>query len=84
MAPTNSVVQAVVNNSRKFMTVPQQSAANEAKSAAPSAADASADSSASANSSPPEKKSAKSLTPEEQMARYEDELKETDWGHQPC
>jgi hypothetical protein len=24
------------------------------------------------------------LTAEEQMARYEDELKESDWGHQPC
>ena len=24
------------------------------------------------------------LTPEEQMALYEDDLKETDWGHQPC
>ena len=24
------------------------------------------------------------LTPEEQMARFEKELKEDDWGHQPC
>ena len=24
------------------------------------------------------------LTPEEQMARYEKDLKENDWGHQPC
>jgi hypothetical protein len=24
------------------------------------------------------------LTPEEQMAQYEESLKETDWGHQPC
>ena len=24
------------------------------------------------------------LTPEEQMARFEDALKEEDWGHQPC
>lgn len=24
------------------------------------------------------------LTPEEQMARFEKELKENDWGHQPC
>lgn len=24
------------------------------------------------------------LSTEEQMARYEDSLKETDWGHQPC
>ncbi|MEW6304655.1 MAG: hypothetical protein AB1705_14360 [Verrucomicrobiota bacterium] len=27
---------------------------------------------------------AKPLTPEEQMALYEKELKENDWGHQPC
>ena len=26
----------------------------------------------------------KTLTAEEQMARYEDSLKENDWGHQPC
>ena len=26
----------------------------------------------------------KKLTPEEQMALYEESLKETDWGHQPC
>ncbi len=24
------------------------------------------------------------LTPEEQMALYEKQLKEDDWGHQPC
>lgn len=24
------------------------------------------------------------LSPEEQMARFEKELKEKDWGHQPC
>jgi hypothetical protein len=30
---------------------------------------------------PPEPKK---LTPEEQMALYEKELKENDWGHQPC
>ncbi|HTL66809.1 MAG TPA: hypothetical protein VL200_04035 [Lacunisphaera sp.] len=24
------------------------------------------------------------LTPEEQMAQFEKELKEQDWGHQPC
>lgn len=27
---------------------------------------------------------ANQLTPEEQMALFEKELKETDWGHQPC
>ena len=29
-------------------------------------------------------KSVSELTPEEQMALYEKELKENDWGHQPC
>jgi hypothetical protein len=24
------------------------------------------------------------LSAEEQMARYEEDLKENDWGHQPC
>jgi hypothetical protein len=27
---------------------------------------------------------AKELTPEEQMALFEKDLKEKDWGHQPC
>ena len=27
---------------------------------------------------------ANTLTPDEQMALFEQELKETDWGHQPC
>jgi len=27
---------------------------------------------------------AKPLTPEEQMAAFEKDLKENDWGHQPC
>jgi hypothetical protein len=26
----------------------------------------------------------KKLTPEEQMELYEKDLKENDWGHQPC
>ena len=29
-------------------------------------------------------KSVGELSSEEQMARYEESLKETDWGHQPC
>jgi hypothetical protein len=29
-------------------------------------------------------RSTKELSPEEQMALYEKELKENDWGHQPC
>lgn len=32
------------------------------------------------NGAPP----AKPLTPEEQMERFAQELKENDWGHQPC
>lgn len=37
------------------------------------------------NSSPAEElPTIKKLTPEEQMALYEKELKEDDWGHQPC
>ena len=24
------------------------------------------------------------LSPEEQMEKYEEDLKENDWGHQPC
>ena len=31
-----------------------------------------------------EKPPTKPLTPEEQMALYEKDLKENDWGHQPC
>lgn len=30
---------------------------------------------------PPEKPE---LTAEEQMAKFEEDLKENDWGHQPC
>ena len=38
-----------------------------------------------ASSSPPvSKESAKELTPEEQMALYEQDLKENDSGHRPC
>ena len=29
-------------------------------------------------------KPANELSEEEQMAQYEESLKETDWGHQPC
>jgi len=36
----------------------------------------------SAQPAEPEKKP--ELSPEEQMANYEDQLKEDDWGHQPC
>jgi hypothetical protein len=36
------------------------------------------------DSTPSEPKPANQLTPEEQMALFEKELKETDWGHQPC
>ena len=33
---------------------------------------------------PTDSKPVNQLTPEEQMALFEKELKETDWGHQPC
>jgi hypothetical protein len=36
------------------------------------------------NSGAPENAPAPELTPEEQMALYEKDLKENDWGHQPC
>jgi hypothetical protein len=42
----------------------------------------------SATSRPPatanETKPVSALTPEEQMALFEQDLKENDWGHQPC
>jgi len=37
-----------------------------------------------AGASDPAVAPANSLTPEEQMALFEKELKENDWGHQPC
>ena len=43
----------------------------------PSASDASA-------SGSDRPKSVEKLSAEEQMALYEKELKENDWGHQPC
>jgi hypothetical protein len=33
---------------------------------------------------PTDSNPANKLTPEEQMALFEKELKENDWGHQPC
>jgi hypothetical protein len=33
---------------------------------------------------PPVEPDPSQLTPEEQMARFAKELKENDWGHQPC
>jgi len=32
----------------------------------------------------PEPEPKKELSEEEQMAQYEESLKEEDWGHQPC
>jgi len=45
----------------------------------PPTKDAKAAPTANAAKTPP-----RELTPEEQMALYEKELKESDWGHQPC
>ena len=39
---------------------------------------------AAATGSTDETQQSQKLTPDEQMALYEKELKETDWGHQPC
>lgn len=33
---------------------------------------------------PPSAKIPSELSPEEQMRRFEEDLKEHDWGHQPC
>ena len=33
---------------------------------------------------PEQSTAASGLSPEEQMARFEDDLRENDWGHQPC
>ncbi len=45
---------------------------------------AQSDSSHSGVSPAAESKPTKELSAEEQMALYEKELKENDWGHQPC
>ena len=37
-----------------------------------------------APAAPPAEFDPSKLTPEEQMARFAKELKENDWGHQPC
>ena len=52
---------------------------NEPASATPDSTGAPAKS-ANANESPPPPQ----LTKEEQWALFEKELKESDWGHQPC
>ena len=33
---------------------------------------------------PTDPKSVEEMTEEEQMEAYEESLKDTDWGHQPC
>ncbi len=40
--------------------------------------------SANDNAQPDALHPSKTLSEEEQMARYEEALKEEDWGHQPC
>jgi len=54
-------------------------AANNQPTATNRPDDSTADASTGAQSS-----TAKSLTPDEQMALFEKDLKENDWGHQPC
>ena len=53
---------------------PKKSAKNEGTVPAPPSVSAQS----------PKEKDLKDLTPEEQMALYEEDLKENDWGHQPC
>jgi hypothetical protein len=66
---------------------PQESAPNSNPEAAPqetptpSAGGETKSPAADADGAPPP---VNELTPEEQMERFEKELKETDWGHQPC
>jgi hypothetical protein len=57
------------------MNEPQVKAANSDKNQITSTAKTSASG---------ETETINDLTPEEQMALYEKELKENDWGHQPC
>ena len=57
------------------MTQPEQT--GDPRSELPAGSDAS-------DSGVPEAAPPKKLTVEEQMALYEKELKEGDWGHQPC
>lgn len=65
---------------------PNPSSSNsDAKPAPPKATTPPADGAESAASDAPGASTpANELTPEEQMERFEKELKETDWGHQPC
>ena len=62
-----------------FMNEPQSKATNSDKNQFGSQV-----TSTSKTSSSSEAKTINELSPEEQMALYEKELKENDWGHQPC
>jgi hypothetical protein len=53
---------------------------NEEKSPDPSRSE----SSAGVPKNPASEQVKPALTPEEQMAAFEKDLKENDWGHQPC
>jgi hypothetical protein len=63
------------------MTQPSDS---ESPAPAPKAASPKGESTDAAPPPAPAPNAAGELTPEEQMERFERELKETDWGHQPC
>ena len=56
----------------------------DSKPETPTPADQESDAKAKASVTSGDKPPAKELTKEEQMALYEDDLKENDWGHQPC
>ena len=55
----------------------EQPEKEEAEAPPPDRAEASGD-------LPESSEATKPLTPEEQMAAFEKDLKENDWGHQPC
>jgi hypothetical protein len=58
--------------------------ANDESSAKPPGETAPAKNDAANPTAPSEQPAAGQLTKEEQWALFEKELKESDWGHQPC
>lgn len=66
------------------MTRPEESAATPDKFSTDAAAESNPAQSGASKGTSTEPSVAPKLTPEEQLALYEKELKENDWGHQPC
>lgn len=63
---------------------PNDESAPAAKEKSVTAASAPSAAPVNAAPAPDEPVDVSKLTAEEQMARFEKELKENDWGHQPC